>query len=87
VASDEHCNYIDLKTRCEFYIDEELGVQAVKGIVHYEEDKKFYVVCNQMKGDLGFYLIEFDEENPKNHKILTSLVTRLELENVSMFIS
>lgn len=40
-----------------------------------------------MNSDLGFYLIQFDEQNPKNHKVLTALVTRLELENVSLFIS
>ena len=87
VASDEHCNYIDLKTRNEVFIDEELGAESIKGIVHFEEDKQFYIVCNQMNSELGFYLIKFDEQNPQNHKILTALVTRLELDNVSLFIS
>lgn len=46
-------------------------VDVIRNITYDDEDNKFYFLSNKRKGYLGFYLIEFNDTNPKDFKFLT----------------
>lgn len=76
-----------METKSEFDIDQYYNVIGVKYLIYHEETSLFYLVCNEMFGELGFYLISFSENKPKKFKIITALVTKLEISNVTMYFS
>lgn len=47
----------------------------------------FYLVFNEMNEEIGFYLIQIYEDDPQDFTVVTALKIRLELDNVSMYIS
>lgn len=47
------------------------GVDLVKQLVYDSEDQVFYILCNKQDELLGFYLIKFKEEDPRQFKNLT----------------
>ena len=76
-----------MDNRREYDIDSNLHTERIKCVIYNEDEHKFYLVCNEMHHEMGFFLIQFEENNPANHTVLTALVTLLEIDNVNMFIS
>jgi hypothetical protein len=53
--------------RNEVDIDEALGISRIKHMLYSPEDRRVYIVCNEMNGVLGFYLLYFSDTDPRDH--------------------
>ena len=45
-------------------LDQLYNISAIKNIIHDDESKSFYLLCNKYDGKLGTFLIKFNEKNP-----------------------
>ena len=49
-----------------------------------EDNGKFYFLANMRRGRIGFFLIRFTEDNPKEFNFLTMWPHKLDIYNVNM---
>lgn len=67
VASSTDTYYINLMRpednhRRELNIDDQFGLTSTKSVVY--DEGSFYILANKCKGQLGYYLMKFDEKRP-----------------------
>ena len=46
-------------------------MKSIKAVIYDIEDEDFYLLCNENKGIIGFFLIKFNQKDPKNYVFLT----------------
>lgn len=56
--------WVDIQTGKEIDLDDLFEVELIRHVLYDDEHKKFYFLTNKYKGKIGFYLIEFDFDNP-----------------------
>jgi hypothetical protein len=71
VASSNDGLWCDSNTGKEVDLDELYSVDLIRNITYDDEDKKFYFLSNKKSGQLGFYLIEFKDNNPHDYTFIT----------------
>lgn len=71
ISSPEDCLYVNLTGKCdpklkEFDIDSEYNgdILCIKEIMYEPEDKKYFLLFNKYEEKLGFYILEFEEDDP-----------------------
>lgn len=87
MATDSDASFISINERKEVDIDEKCGGSRIKSILYIHDQNSFYFVCNQLNENLGFYLISFHENEPENFKVISAVITKLEIDNVNMYFS
>lgn len=58
----------------------------IRNITYDDEDKKFYFLTNKKSGQLGFFLIEFKDSDPKKYNFITMWQHKLDLDDANIYI-
>ena len=61
-------------------------VNIIKKIIFDEEEKQFYFLSNKKKGNIGFFLLKFNEDDPYCFTDLTMWKHRLDIDSCDLFI-
>lgn len=83
-ASRQDGIWADVKNGKEVDLDEEYEVGLIQDVVFDKDDCQFYFLCNMRQGKVGFFLIRFQEQTPKNFDFLTMWQHKLDIGDVSM---
>lgn len=86
IASQDDGIYFNHRTGAFVDLDENFKVTNIKEIIHDNEDRVFYMMCNKYMGKLGLFLIMFDEFNPTKHNFFFKLKNRLDIANANLFV-
>lgn len=76
--------WANTKTGKEVDLDEEFEVNLIMEVALDEDENKFYFLSNMRQGKLGFFLIRFDEDNPKKFNYLITWRHKLDIGDVNM---
>jgi hypothetical protein len=68
VASPRDCLYVDIKNKKEVDIDDEHGLKNFNTILFDAEDNQIYIIANKLNGELGFYILNLQGNNPYKNK-------------------
>ena len=86
LASAQDGIWYDEKTDHEVDLDELYNVAAIQSVVFDQEERTFYMLCNKRMEQLGFFLIKFNEADPREHENLTMWKHRLDIDDVVLHI-
>jgi hypothetical protein len=86
VASVIDSYWIDTYTGMEMDLDDLFEVELIRFILYDDEHKKFYFLTNKYQGRIGFFLIEFDFDDPNKFSFMTMWKSKLELDDANIFI-
>jgi hypothetical protein len=78
--------WINIEKGIEVDLDETYRVGCVMSIIFDQEEKKFYFLCNTKNNIIGFYLIKFDEKDPKDYQFICMWRHLLNIGNPNMFL-
>jgi hypothetical protein len=78
--------WIDLEKSVDCDLDETFDVGAIVCTIFDEEENRFYFLANLRHGILGYYLIQFDAQNPGICQFLTTVKVPLNIGDASMYI-
>ena len=67
-------------------LDIKFKIGSINTIVYDNEEQHFYMLANKFNEKLGFYLIQFEEENPSNHKFFMKYHNKLDIGNADIAI-
>jgi hypothetical protein len=87
VSNDKDGIYCDLEAGVTLDLDDLFQAQEIRAIIFDIEEEEFYVLCNERNGESGFFLIKFEDRQPKNFVYLTMWRNNLEIGDANMFIS
>lgn len=65
-------------------LDEWIGVTNIKEIIHDDEDKVFYMLCNKFQEKLGIFLVKFSESDPRDFKFILKWKNKLDVDNCAV---
>jgi len=66
-------------------IDDAEGISDIKNIIY--KDNHFYIISNKKDNKLGYFLLDFDQDNPeKEVKYLIQWANKLDIGDVDMHI-
>ena len=68
VASPKDCLYIDVKRKIEVDIDDEHNLKNFNTVLFDAEDNQIYIIANKLYGELGFYILRLDGNDPYEKK-------------------
>ena len=86
-ANDVDGIYIDFEKRTTMDLDDLFQSQAIKSVIYDLEDREFYFLCNEKNGNIGFFLIKFAWDDPKNFVFLTMWRHNLNVGDANMYLS
>ena len=69
----------------EIDLDELYKIDLVKNVAYDEENKEFYLLCNKKREALGFFLIKFNETDPKLKDEITMWKHKLEIGDCNIY--
>lgn len=65
-------------------LDEAYHISNIKEIIHDDEDKVFYMLCNKYDEKLGIFLVKFSEKDPNDHMFLLRWKNKLDIDDCSV---
>ena len=67
IASADDGIFYNFKSDKYVDLDEEFKMSNIAQMIYDQEERKFYLLANKYNEKLGFYLIQFDENDPTKH--------------------
>jgi len=64
VASPQDCLYIDIKKNVEVDMDDEHHLKNFNTILFDAEDNQIYIIANKLRGNLGFFILRLEADDP-----------------------
>ena len=55
-------------------------------MIHDNEERCFYLLCNKYMERLGVFLIKFDEIQPENHKFFMKWKNKLDISDANVWV-
>lgn len=55
-------------------------------MIHDNEERCFYLLCNKYMERLGVFLIKFDELQPENHKFFMKWKNKLDISDANVWV-
>lgn len=88
MGSRRRIKYINLEKGTEYSFENDWDIQEFRNVVLEQIHNNFIVVANRMDDQLGFYLFQFNVDDPskENVKFLVKYVTRLEIGDVDIYV-
>ena len=66
-------------------IDDAEGISDIKNIIY--KNNHFYIIANKKESKLGYFLLDFDQDNPEKEAIyLIQWANKLDIGDVDMHI-
>ena len=76
--------FLNHKTKQCFNLDDMYRVQAIKEIIHDEEDRCFYLLANKFDEKLGIFLVKFDENDPNKFQFFFKWKNKLDIADADI---
>ena len=71
LASQTDGLWIDMPNKKEIDLDDKYEIMDIRFLLYDEEEKVFYVLCNRKAGVIGFFLLQFSQDDPGKFRYLT----------------
>ena len=86
ISANNDILYVDTLKKLEIDLDDEVeseGIKSIQAVLY--DDKKFYVLANKSMGQLGYFLLIIDTENPQAEAIyLINWTNKMDIANCSL---
>ena len=88
IVSEGDCMYVSLPKRdrkvLEYDVDDHEGLRCIQNVVC--DNKYAYVLANKHNGQLGFYLLRFNLDNPSDSKFIINWDNKLDIDDCAIFL-
>ena len=72
MANEQQGIYLSLQDKKQVDLDQVFDASQIQSIIYDVEDEEFYMLCNMLNGQTGFYLFKFAQDDPHNYAIITT---------------
>ena len=78
--------YIDVQNKTEYDIDEGFDVKEIREIIYDEDESCFYILTNKFQEKLGFFVLQFYENDCTRSRFLIKFKNKLDIGDCNITI-